>query len=333
MKDKFNRKLQDLRISVTDRCNFRCRYCMPEELYGEAFEFLKKDQVLSFEEIIRLSKIFVNLGVNKIRITGGEPLVRKNVSHLIKSLSEIDENLDIAMTTNGYLLSKYASELHDAGLKRLTVSLDSLHNEIFKKMSGKNFDVENVLSGIKKAKSEGFENIKINTVVRKDVNENSIMDLVDYCRSEGHILRFIEYMDVGTLNSWNRENVVSSNEIKELISEKYNLKSISKNYSSETSDRYTFLDGSGEIGFISSISNPFCSNCTRARITADGKLVTCLFSNKGMNLKALLRSRKSDEEILFEISNLWSLRDDKYSLERSDNVNVKNKIEMFQTGG
>tara|TARA_Y100001935_G_scaffold254089_1_gene262061 strand:- start:1278 stop:2279 length:1002 start_codon:yes stop_codon:yes gene_type:complete len=333
MKDKFNRKLQDLRISVTDRCNFRCRYCMPEELYGEAFEFLKKDQVLSFEEIIRLSKIFVNLGVNKIRITGGEPLVRKNVSHLIKSLSEIDENLDIAMTTNGYLLSKYASELHDAGLKRLTVSLDSLHNEIFKKMSGKSFDVENVLSGIKKAKSEGFENIKINTVVRKDVNENSIMDLVDYCRSEGHILRFIEYMDVGTLNSWNRENVVSSNEIKELISEKYNLKSISKNYSSETSDRYTFLDGSGEIGFISSISNPFCSNCTRARITADGKLVTCLFSNKGMNLKALLRSRKSDEEILFEISNLWSLRDDKYSLERSDNVNVKNKIEMFQTGG
>ena len=333
MKDKFNRKLKDLRISVTDRCNFRCRYCMPEELYGEAFEFLKKDQVLSFEEIIRLSKIFVNLGVNKIRITGGEPLVRKNVSHLIKSLSEIDENLDIAMTTNGYLLSKYASELHDAGLKRLTVSLDSLHNEIFKKMSGKSFDVENVLSGIKKAKSEGFENIKINTVVRKDVNENSIMDLVDYCRSEGHILRFIEYMDVGTLNSWNRENVVSSNEIKELISEKYNLKSISKNYSSETSDRYTFLDGSGEIGFISSISNPFCSNCTRARITADGKLVTCLFSNKGMNLKALLRSRKSDEEILFEISNLWSLRDDKYSLERSDNVNVKNKIEMFQTGG
>ena len=333
MKDKFNRKLQDLRISVTDRCNFRCRYCMPEELYGEAFEFLKKDQVLSFEEIIRLSKIFVNLGVNKIRITGGEPLVRKNVSHLIKSLSEIDENLDIAMTTNGYLLSKYASELHDAGLKRLTVSLDSLHNEIFKKMSGKSFDVENVLSGIKKAKSEGFENIKINTVVRKDVNENSIMDLVDYCRSEGHILRFIEYMDVGTLNSWNRENVVSSNEIKELISEKYNLKSISKNYSSETSDRYTFFDGSGEIGFISSISNPFCSNCTRARITADGKLVTCLFSNKGMNLKALLRSRKSDEEILFEISNLWSLRDDKYSLERSDNVNVKNKIEMFQTGG
>ena len=333
MKDKFNRKLQDLRISVTDRCNFRCRYCMPEELYGEAFEFLKKDQVLSFEEIIRLSKIFVSLGVNKIRITGGEPLVRKNVSHLIKSLSEIDENLDIAMTTNGYLLSKYASELHDAGLKRLTVSLDSLHNEIFKKMSGKNFDVENVLSGINKAKSEGFENIKINTVVRKGVNENSIMDLVDYCRSEGHILRFIEYMDVGTLNSWNKENVVSSKEIKGLISEKYNLKSISKNYSSETSDRFTFLDGSGEIGFISSISNPFCSNCTRARITADGKLVTCLFSNKSMNLKALLRSRKSDDEILFEISKLWSLRDDKYSLERSDNVNVKNKIEMFQTGG
>tara|TARA_B100001287_G_scaffold74509_1_gene61864 strand:- start:1310 stop:2314 length:1005 start_codon:yes stop_codon:yes gene_type:complete len=334
MNDKFGRKLEDLRISVTDRCNFRCRYCMPEELYGEAFEFLKKDQVLSFEEIIRLSEIFVTLGVKKIRLTGGEPLVRKGVSELIGSISKINKDLDIAMTTNGYLLEKYASKLHQAGLKRLTVSLDSLDNEIFQKMSGKKFNVNEVLNGIKRAQIEGFKDIKINTVVRKGVNEKSILGLVDYCRSEGHILRFIEYMDVGTLNSWDIKNVVSSNDIIKTISKKYDLVEIEKNYPSETSDRFSFVDGKGEIGFISSISNPFCGNCTRARITADGKLVTCLFSNTGMNLKSLLRSRKSNKFITDEIINTWKLRDDKYSLERANSkVNVKNKIEMFQTGG
>ena len=334
MNDKFGRKLEDLRISVTDRCNFRCRYCMPEELYGEAFEFLKKDQVLSFEEIIRLSEIFVALGVKKIRLTGGEPLVRKGVSELIGSISKINKDLDIAMTTNGYLLEKYASKLFQAGLKRLTVSLDSLDNEIFQKMSGKKFNVIEVLNGIKRAQFEGFKDIKINTVVRKGVNEKSILGLVDYCRSEGHILRFIEYMDVGTLNSWDIKNVVSSNDIIKTISKKYELVEIEKNYPSETSDRFSFVDGKGEIGFISSISNPFCGNCTRARITADGKLVTCLFSNTGMNLKSLLRSRKSNKFITDEIINTWKLRDDKYSLERTNSkVNVKNKIEMFQTGG
>ena len=334
MNDKFGRKLEDLRISVTDRCNFRCRYCMPEELYGEAFEFLKKDQVLSFEEIIRLSEIFVSLGVKKIRLTGGEPLVRKGVSELIGSISKINEDLDIAMTTNGYLLEKYASDLYKSGLKRLTVSLDSLDNEVFQAMSGKKFNVNEVVNGIKKAKLEGFKDIKINTVVRKGVNEKSIMGLVDYCRSEGHILRFIEYMDVGTLNSWDLKNVVSSHDILKIISGKYKLIQIEKNYPSETSNRFNFVDGKGEIGFISSISNPFCDNCTRARITADGKLVTCLFSNTGMNLKSLLRSRKSNEFITNEIISTWKLRDDKYSLERSSSkVNVKNKIEMFQTGG
>ena len=334
MNDKFGRKLEDLRISVTDRCNFRCRYCMPEELYGEAFEFLKKDQILSFEEIIRLCEIFISLGVKKIRITGGEPLVRKDVSDLINSISKINNKIEIAMTTNGYLLEKYASKLYRSGLNRLTVSLDSLDNNIFQKMSGKKFDVQKVIKGIKKAKNEGFKNIKINTVVRKGINEESIIDLVEYCRSESHILRFIEYMDVGTLNSWDKKSVVNSKDVQDIISNKYKLIPINKNYPSETSNRFNFVDGKGEIGFISSISDPFCGNCTRARITSDGKLVTCLFSNKGMNLKSLLRSRKSNKEITNEIIKVWKLRDDKYSLDRANsNIKVKNKIEMFQTGG
>ena len=217
MNDKFGRKLKDLRISVTDRCNFRCRYCMPEELYGEAFEFLKKDQVLSFEEITRLSKIFISLGVKKIRLTGGETLVRKNVPELINSISSINKNIDIAMTTNGYLLKKHAKELYDSGLKRLTVSLDTLDEKIFKEMSGKNFKVNNVLEGIDEAVKVGFKKIKINSVIKKGVNENSILDLVEYSRSKNHILRFIEYMDVGTLNSWSKENVFSTKSIKEII--------------------------------------------------------------------------------------------------------------------
>jgi len=334
MNDKFGRELKDLRISVTDRCNFRCRYCMPEELYGEAFEFLKKDKILSFEEIVRLSKIFISLGVNKIRITGGEPLVRKNVVDLINSIHSINKNVDIAMTTNGYLLKKYAHELYESGLKRLTVSLDTLDDKIFKEMSGKNFKVSNVLEGIDEAVKVGFKKIKINSVIKKGVNENSILDLVDYSRSKNYILRFIEYMDVGTLNSWNKENVFSTKNIKEIISKKYKIQPIDKNYPSETSDRYTFLDNKGEIGFISSITNPFCDNCTRARITADGKLVTCLFSNKGMNLMSLLRSRKTDQEVINEITKVWASRDDRYSLDRSNmKSEIKNKIEMFQTGG
>ena len=334
MNDKFGRELKDLRISVTDRCNFRCRYCMPEELYGEAFEFLKKDKILSFEEIVRLSKIFISLGVNKIRITGGEPLVRKNVVDLINSIHSINKNVDIAMTTNGYLLKKFAHELYESGLKRLTVSLDTLDDKIFKEMSGKNFKVSNVLEGIDEAVKVGFKNIKINSVIKKGVNESSIIDLVDYSRSKNHILRFIEYMDVGTLNSWDKKNVFSSKNIKEIISKKYKIKSIEKNYPSETSERYSFLDKKGEIGFISSITNPFCDNCTRARITADGKLVTCLFSNNGIDLKSLLRGRKTEQEITDEITKVWILRNDKYSLDRSNmKSEIKNKIEMFQTGG
>jgi len=334
MQDKLNRKLTDLRISVTDRCNFRCRYCMPEELYGEAYEFLKRDQVLSFEEIVRLTKIFIKLGINKVRLTGGEPLVRKNIEKLISSISSLDNNIDLAMTTNGYLLDKFAHILFDSGLNRLTVSLDSLDNEIFQKMSGKKFDIKDVLIGIDSAKDAGFEKIKINTVIKKGVNDKGIIDLVDYCKQEGHILRFIEYMDVGTLNSWNRKSVVDSEKIIDIISEKYSIHPIKKNYSSEVADRYEFNDGDGEIGFISSVSNPFCMSCTRSRITADGKFVTCLFSNKGLDLKRYLRNKSTDEDILNLILENWLVRDDQYSLDRSlEKGKVKDKIEMFQLGG
>ncbi len=334
MQDRLNRKLTDLRISVTDRCNFRCRYCMPEELYGEAYEFLKRDQVLSFEEIVRLTKIFIKLGVNKVRLTGGEPLVRKNIEKLISSISSLDNNIDLAMTTNGYLLGKFANILFDSGLRRLTVSLDSLDNDIFQKMSGKKFDIKDVLTGISRAKGAGFEKIKINTVIKKGVNDKGITDLVDYCKQEGHILRFIEYMDVGTLNSWNRKSVVDSKKIINIISEKYSIHPIKKNYSSEVADRYQFDDGGGELGFISSVSNPFCMSCTRSRITADGKFVTCLFSNKGLDLKRYLRSKATDEDILNLISERWLIRDDQYSLDRTLGTGkVKDKIEMFQLGG
>ncbi|MBM02022.1 MAG: GTP 3',8-cyclase MoaA [Chloroflexi bacterium] len=334
MKDKLNRRLTDLRISVTDRCNFRCRYCMPEELYGEAYEFLKKDQVLSFEEIVRLTKIFIKLGVNKVRLTGGEPLVRKNIESLISSISSLSKNIDLAMTTNGYLLNKFANILFVSGLKRLTISLDSLDNDIFQKMSGKKFNVDEVLMGISTAKKVGFEKIKINSVIKKGINDEGIIDLVDYCKREGHILRFIEYMDVGTLNSWNRKSVVDSKKIIDMISKKYPIHPISKNYSSEVADRYKFDDGDGELGFISSVSNPFCMSCTRSRLTADGKFVTCLFSNKGLDLKRHLRSRATDEDILNLISENWLIRDDQYSLDRSlEKGKVKDKIEMFQLGG
>jgi len=307
---------------------------MPEELYGEAYEFLKRDQVLSFEEIIRLTKIFINLGINKVRLTGGEPLVRKNIEKLISSISSLDNNIDLAMTTNGYLLNKFAHILFDSGLRRLTVSLDSLDNDIFQKMSGKKFDIKDVLTGIGSAKDAGFKNIKINTVIKKGVNDKGVIDLVDYCKQEGHILRFIEYMDVGTLNSWNRKSVVDSKEIINIISEKYSIHPINKNYSSEVADRYKFDDGDGELGFISSVSNPFCMSCTRSRITADGKFVTCLFSNKGLDLKKYLRSKATDEDILNLISENWLIRDDQYSLDRSlGKGEVKDKIEMFQLGG
>ncbi|MEG3582085.1 MAG: GTP 3',8-cyclase MoaA [Chloroflexota bacterium] len=332
--DRMNRSLRDLRISVTDRCNFRCRYCMPEELYGEAYKFLNKNEILSFEEIVRLSRIFVDLGVNKIRLTGGEPLVRSDIQGLVKDLSSIEQKLDLAMTTNGYLLEKYAESLFTAGLKRLSVSLDSLDESTFKEMSGKDFSVEKVLKGIQSAIDSGFTGIKINCVVKKGSNEDSILDLVDYCKSSNLILRFIEFMDVGTLNSWDSKHVYPSKDLIELISKNFAITPIEKNYSGEVADRFEFNDGSGELGFISSVSNPFCSSCTRARISTDGRLVTCLFSEDGVDLKSALRNGKSDDFISNMIVSTWENRNDKYSSDRSSGLNKRSsKIEMFQLGG
>ena len=307
---------------------------MPEELYGEAYKFLSKNEILSFEEIVRLSRIFVDLGVNKIRLTGGEPLVRSDIQGLVKDLSSIEQKLDLAMTTNGYLLEKYAESLFAAGLKRLSVSLDSLDESTFKEMSGKDFSVEKVLKGIQSAIDSGFTGIKINCVVKKGSNEDSILDLVDYCKSSNLILRFIEFMDVGTLNSWDSKHVYPSKDLIELISKNFAITPIEKNYSGEVADRFEFNDGSGELGFISSVSNPFCSSCTRARISTDGRLVTCLFSEDGVDLKSALRNGKSDDFISNMIVSTWENRNDKYSSDRSSGLNKRSsKIEMFQLGG
>ncbi len=307
---------------------------MPEELYGEAYKFLSKNEILSFEEIVRLSRIFVDLGVNKIRLTGGEPLVRTDIQRLVKDLSSIEQKLDLAMTTNGYLLEKYAESLFAAGLKRLSVSLDSLDESTFKEMSGKDFAVEKVLKGIQSAIDSGFTGIKINCVVKKGSNEDSILDLVDYCKSSNLILRFIEFMDVGTLNSWDSKHVYPSKDLIELISKNFAITPIEKNYSGEVADRFEFNDGSGELGFISSVSNPFCSSCTRARISTDGRLVTCLFSEDGVDLKSALRNGKSDDFISNMIVSTWENRNDKYSSDRSSGLNKRSsKIEMFQLGG
>ena len=332
--DKFNRPVRDLRISVTDRCNFRCTYCMPKEVYGESFKFLPRKELLDFNEIERIAQTFAKLGVNKIRITGGEPLVRKNIEELIQKLSNISGIEDIAMTTNGYLLESKLDSLIQSGLNRITVSLDSIDSKTFKKMSGQNFEVEKVLSAIKSANDKGFKNLKINCVVQKNVNEHSILDLLDYFRDSGNIVRFIEYMDVGNINGWELKDVISVKEILEIIESKYKVKKLKENYQGEVAKRYILKDYSTEFGFISSVSQPFCSTCTRARITMDGKLVTCLFANSSIDLRKPIREGCSSEELDQIIKDVWIKRKDKYSEIRHEltKSNYK-KIEMFQIGG
>lgn len=336
-KDSFGRPLRDLRISVIDRCNFRCDYCMPKELYDENYEFLDRREYLSFEEIERLTGLFSRAGVNKIRLTGGEPLLRKNLSRLISIIRKNEKIEDIALTTNGYLLKDQAEELKSAGLDRVTISLDSLDDKVYKKMNGREIGIQKTLDGIKKAMEVGLIPVKINVVVQRYINDGSIMELAEYARETGNIVRFIEYMDVGTCNRWKYSEVVPSAEIKEKIERKYSLVALDKQYPGEVADRYSFADGEGEIGFISSVSQPFCKDCSRARISADGQLFTCLFASEGTDLKQLLRSGKSDEEIFDRITYVWSARDDRYSEEREENeISVNhsnNKIEMYQIGG
>ena len=330
--DTLKRPLRDLRISVTDRCNFRCVYCMPKEIFGPDHKFLHRDQILTFEEITRLTKIFVAHGVKKIRLTGGEPLVRKDLPDLIAMLAAIPD-LDLTMTTNGSLLPKFASALKDAGLKRVTVSLDSLDNKIFKSMNDVDFPVEKVIEGMDAAAAVGLGPIKVNMVVKRGVNEASILPMARFFREKGYILRFIEYMDVGHSNGWRMDEVVSAAEIVKMISAEMPLESADPNYPGEVAGRWRYKDGTGEVGMISSVTQAFCRDCNRARITAEGQLYTCLFAVKGHDFRALLRDGASDDDISQEIARVWGKRDDRYSEMRSENTINLPKVEMSHIGG
>ena len=335
--DRFGRALRDLRISVTDRCNFRCPYCMPAEVFGRDFAFLPHDQVLSFEEIARLASIFVRLGVGKLRITGGEPLVRRDLPILIGHLAALrtpdGSPVDLTLTTNGSALRALAGPLAEAGLQRITVSLDSLDDAVFGSMNGVDFPVSRVLDGIAAARSAGLAPIKVNTVVRRGMNEASILPLARWARDEGLVLRFIEYMDVGHSNGWRLDDVVPADEILAVIDAELPLEAASANYRGEVAGRYRFRDGSGEVGVIASVSRPFCADCTRARLSAEGHLYTCLFAIRGADLKTPLRDGESDAELETRIRSLWAVRSDRYSELRSAATTDLPKVEMFALGG
>lgn len=338
--DRFGRRLRDIRISVTDRCNFRCPYCMPAEIYGERYEFLPRPEILTFEEIERLATLFGHLGASKLRITGGEPLVRAKLPTLIERLAAIESVEDLTLTTNGYLLAKMAKPLKDAGLQRVTVSLDSLDPDTFRKMAGRNYGPERVLEGIDAAESAGLSPIKINCVVQRSINEEDVVGLASRFRGTGHIVRFIEFMDVGNRNGWNLNQVVTASEIVGRINAHFPLEPVPSNYPGEVANRYRYEDGSGEIGVIASVSVPFCGDCTRGRLSTDGRFVTCLFASGGKDLKTPMRNGATDEELLEIIKGVWTRRVDRYSEERAANTDFegnvtlpRRKIEMFQIGG
>jgi cyclic pyranopterin phosphate synthase len=335
LSDSYNRPAKDLRISVTDRCNFRCTYCMPLDQY----EWINKKEILTFEEITRLANLFINLGVDKIRLTGGEPLVRKDLDQLVAKLAALPRLGDLCLTTNGSLLAEQIEALSAAGLKRVNVSIDTLDSEKFKRMT-KRGELEKVLEGIFAAKKHGLKPIKLNAVVERGVNDDDIIPLVEFCREHGFAMRFIEYMDVGNANNWTSEKMVSKKEILEIIGARYPLREIGRDQGSAPAVDYEFLDGNGDIGVIASVTEPFCASCTRARLTADGKIVTCLFSQVGHDVKKLLRGGASDDEIGDFISFIWTRRTDRYSDERlqamrSSNYDPKShkKIEMISLGG
>ena len=331
--DQLNRPLHDLRISVTDRCNFRCTYCMPKEVFGRDFQFLPSAQLLTFEEITRLSRVFIDRGVEKLRITGGEPLVRRDLEKLIGMLAPLPGLQDLTLTTNGSLLAKKAQALKDAGLQRVTVSLDSLDDRVFRSMNDVDFPVERVLEGIEVARQVGLWPIKVNMVVKRGANDDSILPMSRFFHGTGIILRFIEYMDVGTTNGWRMDDVVPATEIVRTIDAAMPLEPAEPNYTGEVASRYRYLDGGGEIGIISSITQPFCGTCTRARLSPEGLLYTCLFGNFGHDLRALLRSGKSDEEISTFIGKVWHRRRDRYSEVRTLETVKREKVEMSHIGG
>lgn len=331
-KDAFGRQIRDLRISVTDRCNFRCIYCMPKEFFGREYEFLKRAELLTFEEIARLTQIFNTLGAKKVRITGGEPLIRRDIEDLISLLSTIPD-LDLTLTTNGSLLAQKASALREAGLKRVTVSLDALDDETFKAMNDVNFPVESVLKGIEAASEVGLNPVKINMVVKRGINENSILPMARHFRNSGHVLRFIEYMDVGNTNGWRLDQVVSINEILGIIDNEFPIESLEPNYQGEVAKRWVYKDGAGEIGVIASVTTPFCGNCTRIRLSAEGRLYTCLFGTEGTDLRGLIRGGKTDDDISDFIFDVWRKRKDRYSEIRSSETAELKRVEMSYIGG
>jgi cyclic pyranopterin phosphate synthase len=335
IRDHLGRPLKDLRISVMDRCNFRCIYCMPEEKFHSGFNFLKSSERLSFDEILRVTKLFTDLGVSKIRITGGEPLLRVNLTELIGDLSTLKKIEDIALTTNGVLLKKYSEELKACGLNRITVSLDSIDPEQFRKMSGGRGNLETVLEGIDAALSVGFKKLKINAVIKRGTNDDQVIEMIDYFKDQSVIIRFIEYMDVGNLNQWKLNETVGSDEIIKKLSDKWQLDPLDKNYEGETAQRYQISGSETEIGLISSVTKPFCGSCTRARLSSDGKLYNCLFASEGKDIRSWVRDGKSDEYIKNELASIWTERRDRYSeLRYSDEIdNTDEKVEMYYIGG
>jgi cyclic pyranopterin phosphate synthase len=330
--DTLGRPVRDLRISVTDRCNFRCVYCMPKEVYGRSYRFLERRQLLTFEEIERLSRVFASLGVEKIRLTGGEPLLRRELERLVEMLGAIP-GVDLTLTTNGSLLPQKARVLADAGLRRVTVSLDSLDDQVFRAMNDVDVPVERVLAGIEAAAAAGLSPVKVNMVVKRGVNEDSVLPMARYFRGSGHILRFIEYMDVGHTNGWRLDDVVSAAEIVATIGAELPLEPIEPNYAGEVARRYRYRDGSGEIGVIASVTEPFCRACTRARLSAEGRLYTCLFATEGHDLRALVRGGASESDLTEGIGRVWRARADRYSELRSAETAALPKIEMSYIGG
>jgi cyclic pyranopterin phosphate synthase len=330
--DTLGRPIRDLRVSVTDRCNFRCVYCMPKEVFGRDYQFLDRRELLSFEEIERLALAFVRHGVEKIRLTGGEPLVRRDLERLVAKLAEID-GLDLTLTTNGSLLPQKAQALRDAGLGRVSVSLDSLDEQVFRAMNDVDFHASRVLEGIEAAASAGLAPVKVNMVVKRGVNDSSIVPMARHFRGTGHILRFIEYMDVGSTNGWRMDDVVPAAEILSTIDAEFPVEPAEPNYRGEVAKRWRYRDGAGEIGIISSVTQPFCGGCTRARLSAEGRLFTCLFALRGHDLRAVLRSGASDEELDEAIAGVWRARDDRYSELRTAETATRPKVEMSYIGG
>jgi len=336
--DRFGRPLRDLRISVTDRCNFRCPYCMPAEIFGDHYRFMPKPELLTFEEIARLAGIAVSLGARKLRLTGGEPLLRRDLPDLVSQLAALDGVDDLALTTNGYLLEEHAGRLATAGLGRVTVSLDSLDDRVFQELNGRQYSVAPVLAGIGAAENAGLGPIKINCVVIRGVNDEGIVALAERFRGTGHTVRFIEYMDVGTLNGWRAEQVVPATEILARLSSAHSLEPLEPAYRGEVARRYRYADGAGEVGIIASVTAPFCGDCTRARLSSDGRLITCLFASDGKDLKTPMRAGADDSELCALMSGVWATREDRYSElrfeERRDaQLDERKKIQMYEIGG